>query len=331
MKLWKAAPGFLLTAWSAALILTGCDGTDRSATQPLRYGAQFYPGEFLLLGAPELWARYDLRVEHLIFSSGSENNQALIAGRCDVNCGSDSKTVGLCSILGDEIVVIAAIQRGDRYATIVGAESPYRDWCDLKGKVIATRLGSGAEQVLRRFFDRTDDLAWNDYEWVNLKLEDMIPRLIAGDIEAFTVWEPTAAMAEDQGVGRVLRTYGDISPVPVCIHTTTTYLKAHRAELVKFLAAHLEKAEMIRTDPVRAAQIAAVAAQARGQDISAGALERVFRRIDFSLAIDQSVRAAVQETAEYLFEIQKIDKIPRIRFDTSLLEEARALRQRRAD
>lgn len=331
MRLRKAAPGFLLAAWGAALIISGCGGSGRSPVQALRYGAQYYPGEFLLLGAPDLWERYDLHVQHLIFSSGSENNQALIAGRCDVNCGSDSKTVGLYSILGDEIVVIATIQRGDRYATIVKSDSPYRDWHDLRGRVVATRLGSGAEQVLRRYFDQADDLAWNDYDWVNLKLEDMIPRLVAGDIEAFTVWEPTAAMAEDQAVGRVLRSYGDISPVPVCIHTTATYMRAHRSELVKFLAAHLDKAELIRSDPERAAQIAAAAAQKRGQNISAGALERVFRRIDFSLAIDQSVRAAVQETAEYLFEIQKIDKIPRIRFDTTLLEEARALRQRRAE
>ena len=281
------------------------------------------------MGVPELWEKYGLRVEHILYSSGSENNQALIARRCDVNCGSDSKTVGLCSILGDEIVVIATIQRGDRYATIVGAESPYRTWHDLRGKVVATRLGSGAEQVLRRFFDQAEDLSWNDFEWVNLKLEDMIPRLVAGDIEAFTVWEPTAAMAESQSLGRVLRTYGDISPVPVSIHTTVTYLKEHRAELVKFLAVHLEKAEMIRTNPARAAQLAAAAAQARGQAVSADAFERVFRRIDFSLAIDPSIEAAIQQTAEFLYEKKKIDKIPKINFDRSLLEEAQALRARR--
>ena len=48
----------------------------------------------------------------------------------------------------------------------------------------------------------------------------MIAALDNEQIEAFTAWEPTPAIAEAMGIGRMLRTYGDIALVPASIHTT---------------------------------------------------------------------------------------------------------------
>jgi ABC-type nitrate/sulfonate/bicarbonate transport system substrate-binding protein len=290
--------------------------------QHIRYGGQYYPGEFVLQGYPELWQKYGLEVEHILFSSGAENNQALISRRVDINCGSDSKTVGLFNVLGDKVLILGTIQKGDRYSTVVRKDSTYKSWHDLKGKTVGTRLGTGAEQVLRRYFDTNDDLAWEDFNWVNLKLEDMIAALQGKAIEAFTVWEPTCAIAEAQGVGRILRTYGDISLVPVSLHTTVAYANRHRSNIVKFLAVHLEKAELIKKNPQRAAQLAAKAAGAKGYNVSADAFIKVFKRIDFSIDINDDIIKAIENTAQFLHSKQKIKTIPVIRYDRSFLEEA---------
>ena len=295
----------------------------------IRYGAQYYPGEFVLKGYPQLWGKYGLSVEHILFSSGAENNQALISGRCDINVGSDSKTVALFSVIEKKALIIGTLQRGDRYATIVRADSDYHTWKDLKGKIVGTRLGTGAEQVLRRYFDREKALAWEDFRWVNLKLEDMIAALQGKSIEAFTVWAPTWAIAEAQGVGKVLRMYGDIALVPVSIHTTRAFAKKHRPEIVKFLAAHLDKAEMIRTNPERAAQLAAKAAGAKGYNVSARAFLNVFKRIDFSLGITDGTLSAIKDTAAFLHKKKKITKIPAFTHDKSFFEEAMALRKKK--
>lgn len=292
----------------------------------VRYGGQYYPGEFLLKAYPQFWENYGLTVKHILFSSGTENNMALISGNVDINCGSDSKTVSLFTAVPDQALIIATLQRGDRYSTIVRADSPYQTWYDLKGKTVATRLGTGAEQVLLRYFDQVPDLSWDDFQWVNLKIEDMISALQNGTIEAFTAWEPTPAIAEAQGVGRVLRSYGDIALVPVCLHTTVEYAETHREEIVRFLAAHLDKVDMIRTDPAKAAELAAQAASAQGIQVSPDAFERVFERVDFSLKFDENVLAAIEDTAQFLFEKGKIDSVPEFRWDGSFLEEAKALR-----
>jgi ABC-type nitrate/sulfonate/bicarbonate transport system substrate-binding protein len=291
------------------------------------YGGQYYPEEFLLQGHPQFWSKYGIKVQHILFSSGAENNQALISGKCHVNCGSDSKTVELFNVLGNNVVIIGTIQKGNRYATVVRADSPYKTWKDLKGKTVATRMGTGAEQILRRYFEKEKDLRWEDFRWVNMKLEDMISALQGGSIEAFTAWEPTCAIAETRGAGRVLRSYGDVALVPVFLHTTTDFARSHRKEIVKFLAAHLDKAEMIRKNPRQAARIAAKAAGAGGYDVPPEAFEKVFKKIDFSLDISDAVLKELQEAAQLLYNEKKIKTVPQIVYDRSFLDEAKKLRK----
>jgi len=286
----------------------------------IRYGGQYYPGEFLLKGSTDLWG--DSAVDHILFSSGTENNQALISGQIDINVGSDSKTASLFSAIPDTAVIIATTQRGDRYSTIVRADADYESWEDLKGKTVGTRLGTGAEQVLLRYFDQTEGLSWDDFEWVNLKIEDMVAALDSGSIEAFTAWEPTPAIAEAQEVGRALISFGDIAIVPVSMHTTVEYAENNRAEIVEFLKGHIAKVEMIESDPDKAAEMAAEAASAQGIEVTADAFKRIFERVDFSLAVDDAAIESINDTAQFLVDQGKLDAAPELRWDTSFLEEA---------
>lgn len=284
----------------------------------LRYGGQYYPGEFLLKGKPELWE--NLNVEHTIFSSGSESDKALLAGDIDVNVGSDSKTASLFAV-SDDVVIIATIQRGDRYSTIVRIDSEYGSWYDLKGKVVGTRFGTGAEQVLLRYFETVSDLSWDDFEWVNVNVEDMALMLQSGQIEAFTAWEPTPAIAEARGIGKVIMSYGDIALVPVSVHTTLEYAQNHRQELVAFLQAHQRKVDLIESDPQLAAELAAKAASESGVNVPASAFLKIFERVDFSLEFDDAALEALEDTARFLYENGKIDKVPEFRVDGSFLGE----------
>ena len=313
------------------LVTLCCVGEQEPPLETILYGGQYYPGEFLLKGLPSLWDTYDIGVEHILFSSGTENNLALIAGNIDINVGSDSKTVALFTAIPEDVVILATLQRGDRYSTIVPVDSSYETWYGLVGKTVGTRLGTGAEQVLLRYFDLIADLSWDDFNWVNIGVEDMSAALANGSIEAFTAWEPTPAIAESQGIGRVLLSYGDIALVPVSIHTTLEYAETHREEIVRFLAAHLDKVALIESAPRLAAELAAQAASEQGSDVSPDAFLTIFQRVDFSLEFDESVLASIEDTASFLFEKDKIDFIPEFRWDGSFLEEAIQLRDSLSD
>lgn len=308
---------------------TSCQSQPQSVEgdlETLRYGGQLYPEEFLLKGQ-DFWSAYNLPVEHTLFSSGSENNQALISGAIDVNIGSDSKSVALFNALGDEAMIIAASQRGDRYSTMVLADSGITSWDDMVGQKVGIRLGTGAEQVVRRYLDQRDDLAWADFEWVNLKIEDMAAALADGSIVSFTAWEPTPAIAQATGNAVVMMSYGDIALTPVLIHTTKSYAADHHDELVAFLRGHLDKLALIRNDVDEAARIAAIAASESGTEVSAEVFKTIFERVDFSLEVDEEVIASLADTASFLMEQGEVDQIPEFTVDTSFLEEAMELNQ----
>lgn len=290
----------------------------------ISYGGQYYPGEFLLEGH-DFFSPWGISVKHTLFSSGTENNEALISNNIAINVGSDSKSVALFHAVGDKVLIIGTVQRGDRYSTVIPVDSDYQDWVDLKGKKVGTRFGTGAEFVIRKYFDSRDDIEWDDFQWVNLKTEDMISTLANGQIEAFTVWAPTGEIAESQGICRLLRSYGDVALTPVLIHVNKKFAEENEESLVKFLAGHLKKAELIKTDPRQAAIYAAQAAEDRGIEVSAEAFELIFNRIDFSIDFDQEIITELKNTALFLMEQGKIDVIPEFHWDKKYIEQAKEL------
>jgi ABC-type nitrate/sulfonate/bicarbonate transport system substrate-binding protein len=308
----------------------------------IRYGGQHYPGEFLLYGKPDFWDKYDLSVEHTLFASGTENNEALVAGKIDINCGSDSKTIQIFNMIPDEALIIGTVQRGDRYTTVVGLDSEgnklYNNWTEIyeatvvardqgtTPPVVATRYGTGAEGVLRKYFDQIG-YEWDSFEWQHIQnLEDMITALDEGDIVAFTAWAPTPAIAEAQGVGKAMKSYKDVALVPASIHTTKSFAYSHKDLIAKFLAAHMDKAEMILNNMTGAAQMAALGASKMAIDVPAEAFEIDFQRINFTIEFDYKIIEEIYATADFLYSIGKIDEIPTLVFDTTFVEAAKALR-----
>lgn len=293
----------------------------------LRYGGQIYPEEYLLKGKDFWLEKYGLPVEHTLFSSASENNQALISGAIDVNIGSDSRSVSLFSVMGDQVVIIAASQRGDRYSTMVMPDSGITSWKDMVGQKVGIRLGTGAEQVVRRYFEIAGDLKWEDFEWIDLKVEDMAAALADGSIASFTAWEPTPAIAQATTGAQVMMSYGEVAMTPVLIHTTKEYAAEHHDELVAFLRGQLDKVAMIQNDLDEASRVASEVASSMGTEVSADIFKTIFERVDFSLEVDDAVIAALNDTAQFLKDQGQIDTIPEFYVDTSFLEEAKALNQ----
>ncbi|BBB49493.1 ABC transporter substrate-binding protein [Pelolinea submarina] len=306
------------------LILTACgssSGSAKSEMDTVKYGGQLYPEEYLLKGQ-DFWSKYGLTVQHTLFSSGGENNQALISNAIDINIGSDSKSVELFNAMGDKVVIIAASQRGDRYSTMVQTDSGITSWYDMKGETVGIRLGTGAEQVVRRYFEAVGDLSWDDFNWVDLKVEDMAAALADGSIASFTAWEPTPAIAEATGNAQVMMSYGDYALTPVLIHTSKAYAESHHDELVAFLKGQLDKVDMIQNNPDEAARIAAEAASAQGSEVAPEVFKTIFERVDFSLDVDDEVLAALNDTAQFLKDQGSIDTIPEFYVDMSFLKEA---------
>ena len=301
-------------------------GNNTGADIDIRYGGQYYPGEFVLKGNPEYWTRYGINVDHRIFASGGENNNAMIAGELDVNCGSDSKTVGLFGSINNALI-IGTIQRGDRYSTIIPVASSYTSWYDLVGLQVGIKWGTGAEQVCARYFDTVSDLDFDNFTWIPLEVTQMVASLEAGDIQAFTAWEHTPSVAVDQGVGKVMMNYGAYAMTPASLHTTTDFAYANPQVIIAFLAGHLEKFDIITQDKNGAANIASNAAEEIGVAISAGAFELIFDKINFQIDFNETVIDAIEDTANFLLSKEKITAVPELVWDARFIDAAKELQE----
>jgi ABC-type nitrate/sulfonate/bicarbonate transport system substrate-binding protein len=102
-------------------------------------------------------------------------------------------------------------------------------------------------------------------------------------------------------------------------------LENHRDVLVRFLAAHLEKAQLIREKPEQAAELAAAAAAERNLNISPEAFALIFERINFQVEFQPSLMEELQQTAAFLKEQGKIQEVPEFYYDRSLLADAKEL------
>jgi ABC-type nitrate/sulfonate/bicarbonate transport system substrate-binding protein len=295
------------------------------ANGPVRFGAQCYPDILFLQGFQHLWDRHGIEVDLTIFSSDNEGIDALTSGKCDILYVSTIEAVKLSCTLGDNALIIASVQKDERYATFVRDGSLYTSWADLNGHPVATLFDSGAEYVLRAYFQQKD-VVWESFKWINLKPPEMLSALDKGKIEAFTISESLCAMTETIKMGKCIYTYGDIALSPILIFTTRGFADNHRAEIVNFLGAHLDKTELIKENPKIIGQYAAQSAVARTLNISQETLEKIIKDIDYTLDIENDVVNQVQETALSLQKLGMIDKVPVIWYDRSFLEQARQLR-----
>ncbi|MFX1515634.1 MAG: ABC transporter substrate-binding protein [Promethearchaeota archaeon] len=304
----------------------------------IRYGGQYYPGEFLLKGYPDLWEKYHLNVTHTLFASGAENNEALLSRKVDVNCGSDTKTISLFNAAAEggniEPLIIGTLQRGDRYSTVIPADSSITSWTELEGERIGYRAGTGADTIMRRYFADDPDglgLSFDDFDWQSMDVADMAAALQADQIAAFTAWEPTPAIAVDQGIGKLLRSYGDVALVPVSLHTTKSYAAENPDILISFLAAHLDKLDMIKNNRSTAADYAADAASEYGSAVSAVAFEDLFQRIDYTVDFNTTIIDDILATANFLkneLDPPLIDTIPTLNYNRSFIEAAKELQEK---
>lgn len=290
------------------------------AEATIHYGGQLYAQEFLLQGM-DAWSPYNLNIEHVLFSNPDDLAEGFLKGVVDIALLSDIQAAQIFSELGDEALIIATAESGNRITTLVRADSEIEEWDDLDGKKVALRSGSGAELALKRYFEQ-QKLDWDAIEWFNLPVDSMPAALAEGAVDAITALEPIPAIAQAAGGMRVMHSYGDCCPTPMVLVTKTSFARANSARISNFLRGHLDKLTLIENDSALAARTASKEALLYHLDIPASAFHIVFMRINFSLLINDEIISALEDTAQAMHSAGVLEDIPEYYFDDSFLESA---------
>ena len=137
---------------------------------------------------------------------------------------------------GTKPVKIVHLGHRDGTCVVVGKDSPYQSFGDLRGARIAVPHRCSNQRILIERLK--DDAGFNDSDvtLIDFPPPEMPAGLRAGQFEAYIVGEPHAARAELEGFGRILYYTKDIWPNFIsCVLVVTQELIDEQPELVQEL------------------------------------------------------------------------------------------------
>lgn len=199
-----AALGLLLPAACSGASSPGGAPDDLSAVT-LRVGDQAGTQQ-ALLQASGLVNGIPYKINWVQFPSAAPLLEALRGGAVDVGVAGDAPTLNaLAASEGISIVAANKQPGGGGLEILVPKDSPVRTVADLRGKTVSpTTEGGVGHYLLLRALEEAG-LSASDVKISFLRPTDAASALRSGTIDAWSTWDPYAAVAEREQGARVLR------------------------------------------------------------------------------------------------------------------------------
>lgn len=121
------------------------------------------------------------------FTSGKQCLNAVLGGAAEIATTAEAPTTA-AAMSKQSIAFLARMEYSD-LKTLTAAGSGIKTMADLKGKKIAFTAGTGSEVYTVALLKKAG-LTKDDVKLTNLRPQDMLPALAAGDIDAYNTWEP---------------------------------------------------------------------------------------------------------------------------------------------
>ncbi|HEU5018166.1 MAG TPA: ABC transporter substrate-binding protein [Pseudolabrys sp.] len=170
----------------------------------------------------------------------------------------------------DKGVPLVAIGVGSRGYTgkllVASRDAKMKTFADLKGKHLATQVGTGMYTVMLMLFQK-QGLKLSDFNITNLRVVDMPAAMASSNnIDAVLGWEPFIQRIVQSGKGKVMLTSKDLEDLagityPFLVVTSPAYAKEHPdivqklmngyAKASKYIAAHHDEAVKIYLDEIK--------------------------------------------------------------------------------
>jgi aliphatic sulfonates family ABC transporter substrate-binding protein len=184
------------------------------AAQSIRIGYQ-KNGSLVILRRQatleKLFAPRGIGIEWNEFNAGPPLLEALGAGAVDVGATGDTPPI-FAQAAGNDIRYIGAQPLpGDNQAVIIRDGGPIHQLGDLKGRRIAYTRGSSAHNLFIKTLERAG-LKPSDVQSVPMQPSDAAAAFRNGAIDAWSIWDPFLAIAQQDPATRVLVTSSQVAP-----------------------------------------------------------------------------------------------------------------------
>lgn len=150
--------------------------------------------------------------------------EALRAGRVDIAAGGDT---GVLSAIanGVKVTILAASweRKESGSAILVRGDSDLSKVADLKGRKVALPYFTKQHYQFAKALEQAG-VPWDSKLILNLNTTDGLSALINGQVDAFVVWDPNTAIAQQQHGARILQSLSKVIDTAGVLYAPTSSL-----------------------------------------------------------------------------------------------------------
>jgi NitT/TauT family transport system substrate-binding protein len=286
-------------------------GRAARGAEPVRLGYQVNIWGSLSVVALKsgLFEKMGLAVEGIQAPVGRQTRDAMVAGRIDFGTFA-VPTFVLGAEKGDLVAIALAGNAGKTVHVLVRPDSPYKSVGDLRGKKVATGVGSSTDAVFVSRVAPKFGLTPGSYEPVNTLEPDKVGALVAKQVEASVSTEPFISVAEEQSLARSLLSFETYDPIPVVLAAGPGVADKRRDATVQFLRGWIATARIFQEEPQRAGDIMTEVLKERGYTVTPSVVRKALGRFEIKVEMGPDFRAYTIAEAEGLLKAGRIKTMP---------------------
>lgn len=306
------ATGLGLSLAVAACTPTSTDSATSSAANPsqnveVRIGYQKAATILNLLRTREdltkALANSGATVTWTEFQAGAPMLEAMNAGSIDFGYTGEAPPI-FAQAAGTPLLYVAYDPWGPKAeAIVVPEDSPIQSVAELKGKKVAVAKGSNTNYLILSALEQAG-LKYTDIEPVYLPPADARVAFEGGNVDAWAVWDPYLAVAEDAAGAKILADATGLAPNRGYYLANQSFLDSHANLLTVVLDEVKKLSDWAAQNPTEVAKFLAPEL-----GIDAAPLEKAEQRREYGvLPLTDDVIKAQQEVADAF---QRIELIPK--------------------
>jgi sulfonate transport system substrate-binding protein len=244
----------------------------------------------------------DITVKWVEFQFGPPILEAINTGNVDFGYTGDAPPIFAQAARANLLYVAATPSEGNNQGIVVPADSPIRTLADLKGRKVGFAKGSSAHNTLVAALEKAG-LAHTDITPVTLGPADAVAAFAGGNIDAWSIWDPYLALAEN-GKVRVIAFSKDVQESNSFFLANKDFTTNH-ADIVALLNQTFAEEGKWAAD--HRAEVATSLREATGVDKDATI--RAVNRSQYGVTpITDKIISTQQETADRFFKLGLIPK-----------------------
>lgn len=283
----------------------------QAAAAPLNFGYQTtsWGTIGMLVEAEGLFQKAGANVTILKFDGGKTTRNAMVSGRVDVGVlGSTPFVVGAAK--GDLVAIGMSMYAGKTDSIVVARNKGMKTIGDLKGRKVASQIGSATDHVFQEKILPKFGLTKNDVQVVNIPHQNHIAAMVSGAVDAFAGVEPFPSIAEVDGIGDAVIDYSEFDLLPVILTANRPVVEQQRDAVVALLRGWLAGVALFKSDPEKSGRIVHAFFDQQGFKVSEAVIKRMLSKLDVETNFKPGLQAYLEEEANVLIKNKAIASMP---------------------